>query len=214
MLNGSVVVGEGGTLRVESPGGAELLGVGRFATGRYGVSMAREDGSGVAVEVGGNSVDAGQMVRLYPRGGYPSKPIVMDDGYADGYLGRPFVPIPLATGVDVDSSTERTTHIALMHVQHRVLSTSINVYAPPGTTIRVHLSLNGPNGFEDIGEPIVAVGGTSGQEISNTQRIKVERGHGERWRLLVRAARTAGTGTGTVYPFGLWGVHTANPSEA
>ncbi|MEV2203730.1 hypothetical protein AB0E11_27740 [Streptomyces fradiae] len=214
VLNGTVHIGEGGTLDVTSPGGAQLLGVGRFSTGRYGVAMAREDGSGVAVEVGGNSVDAGQMVRLYARGSYPASPIVMDDGYADGYLGRPWVPLPLTTGVDVSSPTERTTHFALMHVQHRILSTSINVYAPADTTIRVQLRLSGPNGYEDIGAPIVAVGGTSGQEISDAQRIKIDRAHGERWRLLVRASRTAGTGTGTVYPFGLWGVNTVAPSEA
>ncbi|GGU62078.1 hypothetical protein GCM10010211_28880 [Streptomyces albospinus] len=62
---GTVVIGEGGTLDVRAPGGAQILGVGQFATGRYGVSMAREDGTGIALEVGGNDDTASPMPHLY-----------------------------------------------------------------------------------------------------------------------------------------------------
>ncbi|MGW7197214.1 hypothetical protein [Streptomyces chryseus] len=214
VLNGAVVIGEGGSLDVRAPNDAQILGAGRFSTGRHGVSMAREDGTGVAFEVGGNSTTAEQMVRIYPREGYPSTPIVMDDAHADGYLGRPFVPIPLIAPADVASDTERTTHTALLYVQHRVLLATITVWAPANTTITAHLELASSSGYGQIGDPFTVVGGASGQEISSTQRIPIDRPHGERWRVLLRAARTAGTGTGTIWPSGLWGTHTINAEEA
>lgn len=213
ILNGSVKIGEGGSFEVRAPTDAQVLGVGRFSTGRYGVSMAREDGTGVAFEVGGNATSSEQMIRMFARSGYPN-PIVMDDAHADGFLGRPFVPIPLSTGVDVDSSTERTTHFGMAQIQHRILQASVNVWAPANTTITVRLRLGHATGYEDIGDAITVAGGASGQEVANTQRIKIDRAHSERWRLLIRASRTAGTGVGIVYPYGLWGVNTQSADEA
>ncbi|MBP0456258.1 hypothetical protein [Streptomyces montanisoli] len=95
ILHGKVTIGEGGSLDVRAPNGAQILGVGQFANGRYGIASAREDGTGIALQIGGNSTDLRQMIRVYPRGGYPNGPILMDDAYADGYLGRPWMPIQL-----------------------------------------------------------------------------------------------------------------------
>jgi hypothetical protein len=212
--SGPVSIGEGGSLNVFSPNlpteGPAIFSVGAWGDGTYGLAVRRDDGSS-ALLVGGEVGGTDEMVRVFSRSG---QPIVMDDAYADGYLGLPYVPIPVATGVDVTSDTERTTHQAMVVVQHRVIQAYTNVYAPPNTTIVVRYRLNGPSGYEDIGQPITVSGGASGQEAANTQRIPINRPHSDRWRLLIRAARTAGTGTGVVYPFGLWGVHTTDPSEA
>lgn len=210
--HGAVVIGEGGSLDVRSPGGAQVLGGGQFATGRYGVSMAREDGTGVALEVGGNSADAAQMIRLFARGGYPS-PIVMDDGYADGYLGRPWVPIPLAPGAPVTAADWTTTHAGTIRTQHAVLAAQWSIWAPAGTTAEARLMLNKGGDLAQLGDTITA----TGKETYASQRITPNThglSHGEIAGLMIQARRTAGTGTATAWCHGIWGTNTINAKEA
>lgn len=212
ITHGNVRIGEGGTLDVRSPGGAQVLGVGQFSTGRYGVSMAREDGTGVALEVGGNSNDAAQMVRLFARGGYPS-PIVMDDGYADGYLGRPWVPVPLAPSATVTAADWITTHIGTVWTQHAVLAASWSIYAPAGTTAEARLMLNRGGTLTQLGDTITA----TGKEVFTAQRITPSThglSRGDTAALLIQARRTTGTGNTVAWCQGMWGAHTANPKEA
>ncbi|MGW2485178.1 hypothetical protein ACWCWQ_35715 [Streptomyces sp. NPDC001571] len=212
VTHGAVRIGEGGTLDVRSPGGAQVLGVGQFSTGRYGVNMAREDGTGVALEVGGNATNAAQMIRLFPRGGYPS-PIVMDDAYADGYLGRPWVPIPLAPSAPVTAADWATTHAGTIWTQHAVLVAYWSIYAPAGTTTEARLAINRGGNITPVGDPITS----SGKEIFTAQRITPGAhglSRGDTAALLIQARRTAGTGTGISWCQGMWGTHTANPAEA
>ncbi|QRX90879.1 hypothetical protein [Streptomyces noursei] len=212
ITHGTVVIGEGGSLDVRAPGGAQVLGVGQFATGRYGVSMAREDGTGVALEVGGNDTTAAQMVRLFARGGYPS-PIVMDDGYADGYLGRPWVPIPLAPSATVTASDWTTTHAGTIWTQHAVLAAQWSIYAPAGTTAEARLMLNRGGNLTQLGDTLTA----AGKEVFTSQRITPSAhglSRGDTAALLIQARRTAGAGTAVAWCQGMWGSNTANASEA
>ncbi|MFI6055497.1 hypothetical protein ACIBCO_36105 [Streptomyces violascens] len=213
ITHGAVQIGEGGSLDVRSPGGAQVLGVGQFSTGRYGVSMEREDGTGIALEVGGNATNAAQMIRLYPRGGYPSTPIVMDDAHADGYLGRPWVPIPLAPSATVTAADWTTTHAGTVWTQHAMLVAYWSIYAPSGTTAEARLVVNRGGSLTQLGDTVTA----SGKEIFTAQRIAPRThglAHGDTGVLLIQARRTAGTGTAISWCQGMWGTHTANPAEA
>ncbi|MFE6689648.1 hypothetical protein ACFVFQ_24610 [Streptomyces sp. NPDC057743] len=212
ITHGAVIIGEGGSLDVRSPGGAQILGVGQFPTGRYGVSMAREDGTGAALEVGGNDTNASQMIRLFARAGYP-EPIVMDDAHADGYLGRPWVPIPLAPSAHVTAADWTTTHAGTLRTQHAVIAAQWSLYAPAGTTAEARLVLKRDGDVSQIGDTITATGG---KEVFTAQRITPGShglSHGDVAGLLIQARRTAGTGTAAAWCQGIWGANTANHTE-
>ncbi|MFK0296678.1 hypothetical protein ACIQU6_40260 [Streptomyces sp. NPDC090442] len=211
--HGAVVIGEGGSLDVRAPDGDQVLGVGQFPTGRYGVSMAREDGTGAALEVGGNDTTASQMIRLFARAGYP-EPIVMDDAHADGYLGRPWVPIPLAPSAHVTAADWTSTHAGSIRTQHAVIAAQWSLYAPAGTTAEARLALKRGDTLTQIGDTITATGG---KEVFAAQRITPSShglSHGDVAGLLIQARRTAGTGTAAAWCQGIWGTNTANAKEA
>ncbi|WP_399088040.1 hypothetical protein ACGH2B_12540 [Streptomyces sp. BBFR2] len=210
--HGAVTIGEGGSLDVRAPGGAQILGVGAFSTGRYGVSMAREDGTGVALEVGGNDSTASQMFRAFARGSWPD-PIVMDDGYADGYLGRPWVPIPLAPGAAVTVSDWTTTHAGSIWTQHAVLAAQWSLYAPAGTTAEARLMLNRGGTLVQLGDAITA----KGKEVFASQRFTPGvhgLSRGDTAGLIIQARRTVGTGAAVAWCQGMWGANTTSREEA
>ncbi|MGC0205218.1 hypothetical protein [Streptomyces levis] len=95
VLNGDVVIGEGGRLFVRDPDGTNVFETGQSATGDYYTRMRRDDGA-LAFTIGANSFpddDApSQMVRTFSRAG---DIIVMDDYHADHFLGRPWIPVQL-----------------------------------------------------------------------------------------------------------------------
>ncbi len=139
--HGTVTIGEGGQLRVKAPSGHTTFGTGQGPRGDWYVLLAREDGT-PAVQVGNNNFDGDdirQMIRLWSRGG---DVLVMDDYYADGYLGRPWVPIPMSPAALVTGSEWRTTHAGRFQAQHAVLTASWSVYAPSGTTAEARLMIN------------------------------------------------------------------------
>ncbi|WP_411141397.1 hypothetical protein [Streptomyces sp. x-80] len=212
ITHGAVVIGEGGSLDVRAPTGAQILGVGQFTTGRYGVSMAREDGTGLALQVGGNDPASPQMVRAFARGGYPS-PIIMDDADADGYLGRPWVPIPLTPGASVTAADWITAHSGTIQTQHAVLAARWSLWAPAGTTAEARLMLNRGGTLTQLGDTITA----TGKEVYASPRITPGAhglSHGDVAGLLIQARRTSGTGTATAWCHGMWGTNTINPNEA
>lgn len=124
ILNGNVVIGEGGRLIVRDPDGTAVLETGQSPTvGDYFTTLRRDDGT-LALTIGANSYpddDApSQMVRMWSRGG---NIIVMDDYYADGWLGRPALPVPWqSTGSTVDhSGALATAWLAYIRAQNPVL---------------------------------------------------------------------------------------------
>ncbi|MFJ7337888.1 hypothetical protein ACIQUU_32145 [Streptomyces sp. NPDC101116] len=95
VLNGDVVIGEGGRLFVRDPDGTNVFETGQSATGDYFTRMRRDNGA-LALTIGANSYpddDApSQMVRMFSRAG---DIIVMDDYHADRFLGRPWLPLQM-----------------------------------------------------------------------------------------------------------------------
>ncbi|MGW3711339.1 hypothetical protein ACWDN6_14475 [Streptomyces albogriseolus] len=123
VLNGDTVIGEGGRLIVRDPSGDPVFETGQSPVGDYFTRMRRDDGA-LALTIGANSFpddDApSQMVRMWSRGG---DIIVMDDYYADGWLGRPSLPVPWqSTGSTVDhSGALATAWLAYIRAQNPVL---------------------------------------------------------------------------------------------
>ncbi|MFE0877323.1 hypothetical protein ACFW4X_21110 [Streptomyces smyrnaeus] len=102
VLGGDVVIGRGGQLVAQTPNDVRTFVVGQTADGDWGIGLGREDGSR-ALTVGDESQASGQMVRMFSRDG---QIIVSDDAYADRWLGRPWMPVPLfPTSAQVTSST-------------------------------------------------------------------------------------------------------------
>lgn len=218
---GPVAVTGGGSFDVYPSGQVPGSGYTVFSVGlwtspegvtSYGTGTRRDDGT-PAFAIGGNSVGSGQMVRIFARSGTP---IVMDDAFASGFLGRPWVPVPLQPGVPVTAGTWTTTHAGQLLVQHAVLSYQISVFAPASTTIQAQILLQGPSGDVQIGSTMTVVGGISGTETPFTGRVPIgtDHAHGGAWNVRVQGQRTVGTGTGTVWVYGIWSVNTANSSEA
>ncbi|HEY1175628.1 MAG TPA: hypothetical protein VGF17_05690 [Phytomonospora sp.] len=127
VLNGDVVIGEGGRLFVRDPDGTAVFETGQSPTvGDYFTAMRRDTGD-VAFAIGANSYpddDAPrQMVRIWDRN---RNVIVMDDYYSDEFLGRPWMPVQLHpterqsyTGTAYDSAWVGTTpaHNAVLYVR-------------------------------------------------------------------------------------------------
>lgn len=127
VLNGDVVIGEGGRLFVRDPDGTAVFETGQSpSVGDYFTAMRRDTGD-VAFAIGANSYpddDAPrQMVRIWDRN---RNVIVMDDYYSDEFLGRPWIPVQLHpterqsyTGTTYDSAWVGTTpaHNAVLYVR-------------------------------------------------------------------------------------------------
>lgn len=95
VLNGDVVIGEGGRLLVRAPTGPAVFETGQAAAGDYATRIRRDTGED-AITVGANMAEDDdapeQMVRIWNRNG---RPILMDDYYSPEFLGRPWMPFPM-----------------------------------------------------------------------------------------------------------------------
>ncbi|MFJ8900041.1 hypothetical protein [Streptomyces sp. NPDC102370] len=124
ILNGNVVIGEGGRLIVRDPDGTAVLETGQSPTvGDYFTTLRRDDGT-LALTIGANSYpddDApSQMIRMWSRGG---NIIVMDDYHADGWLGRPALPVPWQPTAEASaySGTATAAWLSFIRAQNPVL---------------------------------------------------------------------------------------------
>ncbi|MFI6979305.1 hypothetical protein ACIBSV_12065 [Embleya sp. NPDC050154] len=146
-MAGRVVVGEGGTFRVVAPNGALVLSAGEYDDGTYGTYMARGDNTGVAIRIGPSGTGGGQMVQMFARAS--GSPIVMDDIGVDGYLGRPWIPLPVPVSVFATDwpSTNGGSWGAVSRSyclrQHSHVVVYGSVYADVGTTGQARLTVNG-----------------------------------------------------------------------
>lgn len=96
VLNGDVVIGEGGRLIAEAPNGNRIFLTGQTPAGDWAVGIARPTDGTAALTVGDeNASGAGQMIRIWNRDQDVRDVIVMDDAYSDRFLGRPWMPIGL-----------------------------------------------------------------------------------------------------------------------
>ncbi|MFJ2717399.1 hypothetical protein [Streptomyces sp. NPDC087437] len=201
----------GGTFAAYYPGvPAAIFATGKFGDGSFG-SVLRRNGGQVAFQVDGSGVDTPGMARMFNRAGTP---IVMDDAFADGYLGRPWVPIPMQSGVNFTATSWQSTHTGRMLTQHAVLDIGISVWAPSGNTAQARVALvsNGNT------VPVTSVlASSNGVEAFGNYRLSPSQ-HGMAWgdvcTILIQGQRTAGTGTCTMWCQGIWGTNTYVAGEA
>ncbi|WP_306937623.1 hypothetical protein [Streptomyces phaeochromogenes] len=148
VLNGDVVIGEGGQLIAQTPAGQRTFIVGQTREGDWGVGLGREDGT-AALTVGDDVLSNAQMIRMWSRDpDAPDRIIVMDDAYSGRFLGRPSMPIPMQpTAGQSTSNTETTTAwTGASRLMNAVLYAAFETFTPAGVTADVQ--------FED-GEGVV-----------------------------------------------------------
>ncbi|MFB7461722.1 hypothetical protein [Streptomyces sp. NPDC056188] len=135
ILNGDVVIGEGGRLFVRAPGGPAVFETGQSPTAHDYFTTLRRDTGALAFTIGANSYEdddaPSQMVRMWDRNG---NVIVMDDYYSPEFLGRPWMPVQLHptprqayTGTSYDSA-----YVGTGPAHNPVLFLSMTTYAGTG----------------------------------------------------------------------------------
>lgn len=135
VLNGDVVIGEGGQLIAKTPGGIRTFVVGQTPEGDWGVGLGREQGT-AALTVGDDVLTNAQMVRMWSRSG---EVIVMDDAWADGFLGRPSMPIPMqpTSGRETSNTETTTAWTGATRLMNPVLYAAFETFTPAGVTADV-----------------------------------------------------------------------------
>ncbi|WIC89738.1 hypothetical protein SEA_SOJO_20 [Streptomyces phage SoJo] len=145
ILAGDVRIGEGGRLICEAPDGTRIFMTGQTPEGDWAVGMARATGGTPALTVGDESGVAGQMIRMWNRAeGNESDVIVMDDGFADQFLGRPSMPIPMQStaGQETSNTALTTAWTGATRLMNAVLYASFETYTPAGVTANVQFEDN------------------------------------------------------------------------
>ncbi|MGY1456565.1 hypothetical protein [Streptomyces sp. SS8] len=198
---GDVVIGDGGRLRVRTPGGEDLLYLGRVQPDRaggepqQGLVVRRDDGS-LALTVWTGSPDTlpDQPVQILDRKG---NVVVADDARRRG-LARPYVPYPLPAPVAVSrwESTAATSWTTLFRgpgiVQHPRLHCRIAAEGPEGAEVRLLCD----------GEQVGPAGGPDGLEF--TEVLGADYGATVTFEVQARAG--AAGGTVRCRPLALYGV--------
>lgn len=139
ILNGDVVIGEGGQLIAQAPGGNRVFISGQTPQGDWGVGIGREDGT-AALTVGDEVSAAGQMIRIWSRDAAATDRIlVMDDAYSGRFLGRPSMPIPMqpTSGRETSNTTTTTAWAGAVRLMNAVLYASFETFTPSGVTADV-----------------------------------------------------------------------------
>ncbi|WP_432155522.1 hypothetical protein [Streptomyces sp. bgisy153] len=148
ILNGSVVIGEGGTLEVLAPDGTGLFGVGQFSpfynhtdgTPQQGVLMQREDGSTaftIRAVPSALGVDD-QPVIMWDRTGHG---VLADDATSGRGLGSPALPLPFQKlppgGEQITTSTFQNCWFATVQRMNPVAAVLLEFGAAPGAKCEV-----------------------------------------------------------------------------
>ncbi|MFJ2196962.1 hypothetical protein [Streptomyces violaceusniger] len=96
VLNGDVVIGEGGQLYVRAPGGATVLQIGKLYTesDEFGFKVRREDGSLALGVYHGLEGEVGEQgIRMLDASGTE----IFAEDVLNGGLARPYLPLPIPT---------------------------------------------------------------------------------------------------------------------
>lgn len=143
VLNGNVIIGEGGQFLVREPDGTTLLQVGELVEGEFGFVLRRRDGTAAISTFNGDSLDAPQVLRLMDSLGHS----ILSEDITAGGLYKPWIPYPIPVAYDANTwpgtdSTAWTT-----------VSTSVALFQHP----RLRYFLSSLNGA--IGQSRILVGG-------------------------------------------------------
>lgn len=199
-----------GRFSVITPGGTTVFGIGKLPSGLYGTELRRDDGS-LAVSVSGQDAGTADTVRVLSRSG---QTLITDDEYADGFLGRPWVPVPMTPAVAVTAGSWVTTHIGVWLVQHRVLDLRASVVAPAATTGQVRIRALWEGAYIQLGPTITATDGETFLDYRATGTDLAGIEYGDRVVITQECQRTAGAGTVNSWSHGTWGSNTYDSGEA
>ncbi|WP_406412050.1 hypothetical protein OG923_24330 [Streptomyces halstedii] len=209
ILNGDVVIGEGGRLLVKDPDGDTIFETGQAETGDWFVTMRRDNGVpaigvGASTYVGDDAVN--QMVRIFSRTG---DVILMDDYYADGYLGRPSMPIPMqpTASATTTGTSLGVAWVGITRVMNAVLYASIETHTPAGVTADVELRANGV-----VLDSWVASGSDTWTQRTVTQPVR--QAFMEQVTYQIRHRVRSGSGSIRTNCMGLYTRNTFTPEEA
>ncbi|MFF5501269.1 hypothetical protein [Streptomyces roseolus] len=190
ILDGDVVVGEGGALSVLHPSGASAFRVGElFAqTSEYGLVVRRDDGSIALSLYRGveNPTTVPQAIRLVDADG---NEIFAEDTVAGG-IARPYIPLPVPMEENTSKwpSTTSTTFATVGRSAGIIQQPKARVYAQVtssgGATAQLQFRVNGT---------IVATG-TAGQPLLATFAIP-NYSYGMTAEFELQARVSSGTGT-------------------
>lgn len=191
VLNGDVIIGEGGQLIARTPEGQMTFIVGDTTQGDWGVGIGRQNGT-AALTVGDDINGSGaQMIRMWSRDTTaPDRIIVMDDAHSGRFLGRPSIPIPMqpTIGQRTSSTALTTAWTGATRLMNAVLWAAFETYTPSGVTADVQFEdsagvveswvANASNGwtYHEITKP---VRGNFMQHINYRLKHNVRSGTGE-----------------------------------
>ncbi|WP_097991850.1 hypothetical protein [Streptomyces sp. f51] len=206
ILNGDVRIGEGGRLIAEAPNGNRIFMTGQTAEGDWAVGMARATGGMAALTVGDDVLTDAQMIRMWSRDG---EVIVMDDAYADGFLGRPSMPIPMqpTSGRETSSTTTTTAWTGATRLMNAVLYASFETYTPAGVTANVS--------FDDgLGEVDSWVANTSNGWTTHEITMPVRQKFMDHCNYRLKHSVRTGSGSIRTNCLGVYTRNAFNPAEA
>ncbi|MFI0736405.1 hypothetical protein ACH4S9_46660 [Streptomyces sp. NPDC021225] len=200
VLNGNVVIGEGGQLLVQAPGGPAVVQVGKLYDDRaeFGTVLRREDGSiALGIYNGSLAPDDPQGIRIKDAGG---RELFAEDVKGGG-LARPYLPLPLpqteSTSAWPGTTSTSWTTLARSHgiVQHPYVRVSATPALDSATNGQIRLVADGTTlatGAED--SVLIATAALPSFTWGATVEFELQ------------ARRTAGTGTVRAMTRYLYGV--------
>ncbi|MFE0651066.1 hypothetical protein ACFVZH_20995 [Streptomyces sp. NPDC059534] len=201
-----------GQLTVKTPSGTGLLTAGQDPVSeRYQVAMRRDDGT-VGLALSAQGPDESDTSAILTRSG---QRILSDDPYADDWLGRPWIPVPMHASVAFTAGAWATTHMGLWLAQHRVLHLQAMLSAPVASTAQLRFTGTvGTDGAVSTLGPIATVSG--GDTLIQYRATAADLGvveYGDQITIRLEAQRTAGAGTCSAVCIGVWGSEAYTASE-
>ncbi|MCA6093497.1 hypothetical protein LE181_15175 [Streptomyces sp. SCA3-4] len=101
---GDVKIGEGGTLGVFAPNGSQILGVGRWPNGEYGLHLGRQNGTSALTIRLGTDESIPQPVRLFDAKGN----VIWADDVRTGGIAYPWLALMPPQNIDIGASWPKT----------------------------------------------------------------------------------------------------------
>ncbi len=197
---GNVRIGEGGSFGVFAPTGAQILGVGYWANGEYGLSMKRQDGSQAMSIRLGTDETIPQPVRLFDAKGT----VIWADDVRTGGIAYPWIGLlppqnsnPAASWPKTDSAQFTRIANSFNSIWQPKIRLFMHTTADGGTSGEVRVLVN-----DRAWGPAVRAGdtfdftGLTGADPGAIVEISIE------------ARRTSGTGSVYVQPKMLYGRQT------
>ncbi|GAA0371832.1 hypothetical protein [Streptomyces blastmyceticus] len=196
---GNVKIGEGGSFGVFAPTGAQILGVGFWGNGEYGVSLKRQDGTAAMTVRNGTTDGQAQPLRLFDSRGHE----IWADDVATGGIAYPWLTlVPPQDAAPIRwPQTNSGSFTLVAQSFNPVYQPKIRLYchtiADNGTAGEVRVKVN-----DRIWGPAI----TAGSEFDHTDFTCAE--IGSVVEVAIEARRTSGTGSVYVQPKMLYGRQT------